>query len=152
MICALAESKDLKGCDMTAQEPTIHHDIETTELAKERNREAADRTLMAWIRTALSLIGFGFGIDAIVQSLEKTRLGSAPNLGLDARIVGISFIAIALFAVVVAMVQYRQEIKMLAAGDYRYQSSLPLALAVAGALGVVGLFAGISIVIRAITG
>ena len=30
------------------------------ELAKERNREAAERTLMAWIRTALSLIGFGF--------------------------------------------------------------------------------------------
>ena len=32
------------------------------ELARERNREAAERTLMAWIRTALSLIGFGFGI------------------------------------------------------------------------------------------
>jgi uncharacterized membrane protein YidH (DUF202 family) len=33
-----------------------------TELARERTREAADRTLMAWIRTSLSLIGFGFGI------------------------------------------------------------------------------------------
>ena len=33
-----------------------------TELARERDREAADRTLMAWIRTSLSLIGFGFGI------------------------------------------------------------------------------------------
>ena len=33
-----------------------------TELTKERNRLAADRTLMAWIRTSLSLIGFGFGI------------------------------------------------------------------------------------------
>jgi putative membrane protein len=32
-----------------------------TELTKERNRLAADRTLMAWIRTSLSLIGFGFG-------------------------------------------------------------------------------------------
>jgi hypothetical protein len=28
-----------------------------TELAKERNRAAEERTLMAWIRTALSLIG-----------------------------------------------------------------------------------------------
>jgi inner membrane protein YidH len=34
----------------------------STELAREWSREAADRTLMAWIRTALGLIGFGFGV------------------------------------------------------------------------------------------
>ena len=34
----------------------------TNELARERSPQAADRTLMAWVRTALSLIGFGFGI------------------------------------------------------------------------------------------
>jgi uncharacterized membrane protein YidH (DUF202 family) len=33
----------------------------STELARERSRETADRTLMAWIRTALGLIGFGVG-------------------------------------------------------------------------------------------
>ena len=33
----------------------------STELARERSREAADRTLMACIRTALALIGFGVG-------------------------------------------------------------------------------------------
>jgi putative membrane protein len=32
------------------------------ELAKERTRESADRTLNAWIRTSASLIGFGFAI------------------------------------------------------------------------------------------
>ncbi|MFN9624229.1 MAG: YidH family protein, partial [Cyanobacteriota bacterium] len=35
----------------------------TNELAKERNRDAAERTLMAGIRTSLSLISFGFGVD-----------------------------------------------------------------------------------------
>ena len=58
-------------------EPTIS---ESTELAKERNREVTDRILMAWIRTSLSLIGFGFGIDAIVQTPQKTALGNAPIL------------------------------------------------------------------------
>jgi len=37
----------------------------TNELAKERNRAAEERTLMAWIRTCLSLISFGFGLDKI---------------------------------------------------------------------------------------
>ncbi|WP_448562013.1 DUF202 domain-containing protein [Trichothermofontia sp.] len=49
------------------------------ELAKERTR-AADRTLMAWIRTALSLIGFSFGIPTIVKTIEATRLGDRIGL------------------------------------------------------------------------
>ena len=138
---------------MAAKEPSIDENInESTELAKERNREAADRTLMAWIRTSLSLIGFGFGIDAMVQTLEKTALGDAPNLALNARVVGLSFIGVALFAVFVSMVQYRQELKMLEAGDYRYKPSLPLGLAVASALGLIGLFAGVGIIIGALAG
>ena len=44
------------------------------ELARERNREAAERTLMAWIRTALSLIGFGFGIGKLEAYLEGAGL------------------------------------------------------------------------------
>jgi putative membrane protein len=31
-------------------------------LALDRTRMAAERTLMAWVRTALSMIGFGFTI------------------------------------------------------------------------------------------
>ncbi|BBD55616.1 YidH family protein [Planktothrix agardhii] len=41
-----------------------------TEMAKYRSRAAADRTLMAWIRTCLSLIAFGFGIPTIVRTSE----------------------------------------------------------------------------------
>jgi putative membrane protein len=40
------------------------------ELAKERNRAAAERTLMVWIRTSLSLISFGFGIDRIIAAMR----------------------------------------------------------------------------------
>lgn len=43
-----------------------------TELAKERNRAAEERTLMAWIRTSLALIGFGFGIDRIVAAIHQS--------------------------------------------------------------------------------
>ena len=44
------------------------------ELAKERNRAAAERTLMAWIRTALSLIGFGFGIGKFAAYMDEAGL------------------------------------------------------------------------------
>jgi uncharacterized membrane protein YidH (DUF202 family) len=46
---------------MDNAKPLTQTDI-SSELARERTRQAADRTLMAWIRTSLSLIGFGFGI------------------------------------------------------------------------------------------
>ncbi len=46
----------------------------STELARERTREAADRTLMAWIRTGLSLISFGFGIGKFYDYLETAEL------------------------------------------------------------------------------
>lgn len=46
----------------------------TNELAKERNRQAAERTLLAWIRTCLALISFGFGIDRIVEAIKRPQI------------------------------------------------------------------------------
>ncbi len=47
---------------------------------RERNREAADRTLLAWVRTSLAMISLGFGIE---------RLGQAA-VGFDGPLVGFS--------------------------------------------------------------
>jgi putative membrane protein len=46
----------------------------STELARERSREAADRTLMACIRTALALIGFGCGAGKFYGDLHDAGL------------------------------------------------------------------------------
>ena len=130
---------------MATKEPTINSNIdESTELSKKRTREAADRTLMAWIRRSLSFIAFGFGIAVIAQTLEETALENA-------RILGVSFVVVALFAVVVAMVQYRQELKMIGAGDYRQKPSLPPGIISAAAVCLIGLLA-VGIIIDAIVG
>jgi len=42
------------------------------DLGAMRTMMAADRTLMAWIRTALSLLSFGFAIYKILQELEQS--------------------------------------------------------------------------------
>ena len=44
---------------------------ENTELARTRTALAADRTLMAWIRTSLSMLTFGFAIYNFLHGLTK---------------------------------------------------------------------------------
>lgn len=43
----------------------------TTRLAVGRTVMAADRTLMAWVRTSLSMFSFGFTLYKIIQGLEE---------------------------------------------------------------------------------
>jgi putative membrane protein len=47
-----------------------------TDLAYERSRLAADRTLMAWMRTSLSMISFGFTIFKFFQYLKESGTSS----------------------------------------------------------------------------
>ena len=134
---------------MTAKEPTTNANTnEITELAKERTAQAADRTQMAWIRTCLTLIGFGIGIDVLVEGLEHTALGDVPNLlAWSARIIGVGLVVMAVVAAITAMVQYRQVLKMIEAGHFNYKPSFPLVSAVTAVLVLIGLFAGMAIVI-----
>lgn len=95
----------------------------TNELAKERTRAAADRTLMAWIRTALSLIGFGFGIPTIVKTIEATRLGSRIGSHPWANGISLLFIAIGIFAMAEALKDHRQVVTRIQSDRYVYHSS-----------------------------
>ena len=79
----------------------------TNELARERNRAAADRTLMAWIRTALSLIAFGFSIGKIAEYLQKANPDRALDPINSARIFGEAFIALGVLGLLAAIIQHR---------------------------------------------
>jgi putative membrane protein len=81
-------------------------------LAIDRTRMAAERTLMAWVRTALSMISFGFGIYKFIQVLQA----ESPATVLRAqapRNVGLAFTGIGTLALVVASLQYVQHLKRL---------------------------------------
>ncbi|MFQ3617061.1 MAG: DUF202 domain-containing protein [Cyanobacteriota bacterium] len=119
----------------------------TNELAKERNRAAAERTLLAWIRTSLSLIGFGFGIDQIVTAIQRTRRLDDLETMYLARITGLAFIAVGLYAVLSAAIEHRRELRRIQRDDYLYTPRRSNALAVAIALMVIGVFAFLGIVI-----
>ena len=121
-----------------------------TELAKERNRAAAERTLMAWIRTCLSLISFGFGIDRIVSAIGSTQIGQNVDPMRLSRILGLAFIAIGTYAMLAAAIEHRRELRHIQREVYTYTQRRSLGLLVASALVVVGVFAFIGILIRAI--
>jgi putative membrane protein len=116
------------------------------ELAKERSRAAAERTLMAWIRTALSLIGFGFGIDRIVAAVQSSRLAGSDRVDLSVRLLSIGFIAIGNLALLVAVLQHEQVLKRLRRNDFRYDPPIPIATITAISLLMVGTLALLTLI------
>jgi len=113
----------------------------TNELARERNREAADRTLLAWIRTSLALISFGFGIERLGQAavgLDGTLLGFSV---VKTRIAGSVLIALGIAATLAGMWEHRHVLAAIALQDYRYADRPAIARWMGGTLVVIGIAA-----------
>lgn len=119
------------------------------DLALDRTRMAADRTLMGWIRTALSMISFGFTIYKFLESLPLKE--GAPGIGIwrqhSPRTVGLTLISIGVFALAIACVQHWSYIKKLRP-DQPYKP-WDLSFIVAWLIGGLGLAIFISIILHA---
>jgi putative membrane protein len=72
-----------------------------------RTRLGMERTFMAWIRTAASLIGFGFTIVQFFQRLQETTSSSHVMRPEAPRDLGLALIATGVGALVVSSWQYR---------------------------------------------
>ena len=116
-----------------------------TELARERSREAADRTLLAWIRTALSLIGFGFGIGKFYDYLQTAGLHESLDPIRSTLLFGVSFIVLGILGLFAAIVQHARLLRRLERPGYAYEPPLPLGMIIAILLLVIGCFAFVAI-------
>ena len=122
----------------------------TNELAKERNRAAEERTLMAWIRTCLSLISFGFGLDKIIDAIARGR-GEVTNVPFSVRTVAVAFVLTGLLAMLAAIRQHRRVLRRLRLEEYTYREEPSIALATAAALALIGLLALVLLFLSSLT-
>ena len=90
------------------------------ELARERNREAADRTLLAWIRTSLAMISLGFAIERLGQAalaFDGRMTDYSPQ---KTRFFGAALIALGITATLAGMWEHRIVLRSIIREDYRY--------------------------------
>ena len=113
----------------------------STELAKTRNRAAAERTTLAWIRTALALISFGFGLDKIISAIRNAGGEGNTSQDVGVKLMSMGFIGVGIFTLLIAMRQHKRELIRLRSDPYLYRDEPSLSIATATAVLVIGVLA-----------
>jgi putative membrane protein len=119
-----------------------------------RTRLSVERTMMAWLRTATALIGFGFAIVQYLSHLQQIP-GTRPAYFPDAsRYLGLALIACGVLALVVAIWQYWWTVRYLWSESYAPIAGMTKegmqspVLAIAVLLIGIGLFAFFAVLLR----
>jgi putative membrane protein len=119
-----------------------------TDLALVRSFMAAERTLMAWIRTSLSMISFGFGIAKIVQTLESPtfELSWVRRHLIGADSIGYTLVLLGTGSLVMAILQHYATMRELRAMGLEHGYCLTRMVAIV--LSLLGVFAFSSLVLK----
>jgi inner membrane protein YidH len=118
----------------------------STDLAVTRTRLAHERTLMAWVRTATSLISFGFTIYKFFDYLRGQGGGEASQRLFDARKYALIIISIGLIALLLATLQHRRNMKELRATFAHVPYSEATVLA--GLISILGVLTLLAVIFR----
>ena len=119
-------------------------ELSTTDLARVRTAMAADRTLMAWVRTALSMISFGFTITKFFQYLNDSTQHAARPQG--ARNLGLTLTAVGVIGLLAAVLQHQHTLTGLGVANARARRSAAVITAIAVIL--VGVVVFVSVLTR----
>lgn len=95
---------------MTAQEegPHVRPQRLPSDLAELRTVMAADRTLMAWVRTSLAMLSFGF---TIYKFLEGVAADKGDLFGHSPQDVGLFLAAIGTLSILMGTIEYWTTLK-----------------------------------------
>ena len=119
-----------------------------------RTRLSVERTMMSWIRTAVSLIGFGFAIVQFFERIQQMPGVRGARFPAAARYLGLALIACGILALVISIWQYWWTLRYLWRGGFAQVAGMtreglqsPI-IAVAVLLILIGLFAFASVLLR----
>ncbi len=130
---------------MAEQPPRSAPALDTsTELAFERTRNSYENTMMSWIRTATSLITFGFSIYKFFQIEAPSE--KQQNYLIGPREFALALVSIGLISLLLATLENRQNIRRLGAQHAGKQRSL--SVLVAALIAILGLLALLAMIFR----
>ena len=119
-----------------------------------RTRLAVERTMMAYLRTAVSLIGFGFAIVQFFQNFRQMPGDASARFPDAAWYLGLALIACGILAAIFSVLEYRWTLRYLWSGSYSAVAGLtregkqtPL-YAVSIVLILIGLFAFLAVLLH----
>lgn len=105
---------------------------------------AAERTLLAWIRSGLTIMGFGFvvarfGLFLRLVAAEHTGAGAPSSSTHFSNYVGIALVLLGVSSMLIAAFQHRSFVSSLPSADIPPSHDRYFPVFVAAALGVLGL-------------
>jgi len=108
-----------------ATQPQLAADVQTR-FAWLRTRMAFQTTLASWVRTATSLIGFGFAIVQFLEHFGRQESGGDPKSAhFAARVIGLVLISAGTLTTAIAMWEYRIAVKYLEGEGFRGVAGIP---------------------------
>lgn len=91
---------------------------------RQREHQANERTFLAWLRTSIALIGFGFAIARFGIFLQQLQLTLTPQVPspryfFNSETLGVSLVILGIVVIAVAAWRYNQVFWQIETGDYR---------------------------------
>jgi len=94
---------------------------------KQREHQANERTYLAWLRTSISLIGFGFAIarfGIFLQQLDGVQEATTNTPVFSSRLIGTSLVGFGVFSIIIAAWRYNQAFMQIEHGRYKPNRSV----------------------------
>ncbi|KJH70982.1 YidH family protein [Aliterella atlantica] len=98
--------------------------VKKAEVDRQREHQANERTFLAWLRTSIALIGFGFAIarfGLFIRQLQATvtQHPVATHPIFNSENLGVSLVIFGIIAIALAAWRYNQVFWQIERGDYR---------------------------------